>query len=480
MLVCAVVIMAVSVGVVVTLQRAEANRAFSETNAVNSLLTSMLDQESALQGYINTRQHSFLTTYRSGRRAFERELPGVRRVTGNDELAILDQQVTTARKWQALAQTTLLNLPASKPAVIGSSLFTLNSLMNQFREQNQRLAALVARDHDQAIANGGLLSVLTVAGLSLLFTIFGYFAIVKPSRREKQHQIRRQEFLEELQTASDEDSVQRLLLDYLRSALSGPLTICLTQTPAHSESPSPLLPATFSVPIKSGRAIIGSLSVVRRRPLKAREESLVREAVAQIAPVQENLRTLAMAQHKALTDSLTNLPNQRAIREQLDLMVAQAKRQKSPLTAVFFDLDHFKAINDEFGHAQGDAVLKAAAATASAATRGSDFLGRYGGEEFILLLPDTDTKGAVLVADKVREALSQQVINGIDRAVTGSFGLATYPSDAEDIESLLRLADSALYEAKESGRNCVRSANSAETPDSKEPTVATGSKTKTV
>ena len=131
------------------------------------------------------------------------------------------------------------------------------------------------------------------------------------------------------------------------------------------------------------------------------------------------------------------------------------------MSAILLDLDHFKDINDTFGHERGDEVLAALGALMRSELRGSDFAGRSGGEEFIVMLPDTDRAGAMRVAEHLRMALHTMKIPGVSRAITASFGVATYPDDALDGETLMRLADRALYAAKQGGRDRVEATSSA-------------------
>ena len=114
-------------------------------------------------------------------------------------------------------------------------------------------------------------------------------------------------------------------------------------------------------------------------------------------------------------------------------------------------------MNDLFGHEKGDEVLSAVGVAVTGTLRSSDFAGRHGGEEFILLLPDTDTEGAVTVAEKLRLALASIEVPGVPRAITASFGVAAMPDDGSEPSSLLRTADRALYLAKAGGRNRVES-----------------------
>jgi diguanylate cyclase (GGDEF)-like protein len=177
--------------------------------------------------------------------------------------------------------------------------------------------------------------------------------------------------------------------------------------------------------------------------------------VTQAAPVLANLRNLATAEIRAATDALTGLPNNRAVQDTVKRMVAQAARSVAPLSEALLDLDHFKRINDAYGHGRGDEVLAAVAATLRSSIRDSDFVGRYGGEEFILLLPDTGKEQAHIVAEKVRAAVAATTLSRIDHPVTASLGVATVPEDAGDSDALIRAADRALYVAKGNGRNRV-------------------------
>ncbi len=185
------------------------------------------------------------------------------------------------------------------------------------------------------------------------------------------------------------------------------------------------------------------------------------DTVAQASPVLANLRSLAMAEQRAATDVLTGLANRRACQDSLKRMVAHAGRSLTPLSAVLLDLDHFKQINDVFGHGAGDDVLAAVGGVFTDAVRTSDFAGRYGGEEFVMLLPDTDSAGALLAAEKVRAAIEATTVERVDRAITASLGVAAFPQDALDGESLIRMADRALYAAKGAGRNRVELAMSS-------------------
>jgi diguanylate cyclase (GGDEF)-like protein len=162
---------------------------------------------------------------------------------------------------------------------------------------------------------------------------------------------------------------------------------------------------------------------------------------------------------QASTDSLTGLFNPRAVHERLDIELENCFR--SSLTCLVFDIDHFKRINDTYGHPFGDTVLIAIARVLKQAVRRIDVIGRIGGEEFIIILPGMAADGAVAVGERVRLAIEQEPIafEGKRVHVTVSVGLATYPSNGiRGKEELLKAADDALYQAKRSGRNRLISA----------------------
>jgi diguanylate cyclase (GGDEF)-like protein len=144
------------------------------------------------------------------------------------------------------------------------------------------------------------------------------------------------------------------------------------------------------------------------------------------------------------------------------------------LAAALLDLDHFKRINDLYGHSRGDEVLAAVAAVLRSSVRESDFVGRHGGEEFILLLPDTGRDQAAVVAEKVRAAVANLGLSEVDEPVTTSIGVAAFPDDAADADTLVRAADRALYAAKGNGRNRVELFLSPDGQERRAPAPASG------
>jgi diguanylate cyclase (GGDEF)-like protein len=156
----------------------------------------------------------------------------------------------------------------------------------------------------------------------------------------------------------------------------------------------------------------------------------------------------------ARTDELTGLANRRSVREELDRMVSEVRRHGFPLAVAMADLDHFKSINDQYGHDMGDAVLKGFAEILKSCCRKEDLPARWGGEEFIIFMPHTSAAECQEAAERMRRQLQNIDIPGIDQRMTVSFGV-TELQPPENGEEAIKRADEALYDAKEGGRNQV-------------------------
>jgi two-component system chemotaxis response regulator CheY len=157
-------------------------------------------------------------------------------------------------------------------------------------------------------------------------------------------------------------------------------------------------------------------------------------------------------------DVLTKLANRRFIMELLDGEIARCKRYSTPLSAFILDIDHFKQVNDTYGHLSGDAVLRQLGTILSSAVRSSDHVGRYGGEEFLGFLPETDCQGAMVQAERIRKQVEDFIfeIEGNQKLkVTISIGVTSFIADKDTAETFLSRADEALYKAKQAGRNRV-------------------------
>ncbi|WP_198350815.1 diguanylate cyclase [Flavisphingomonas formosensis] len=189
------------------------------------------------------------------------------------------------------------------------------------------------------------------------------------------------------------------------------------------------------------------------------------ESVQAIATALGDAMSLALSnialreklRNQALRDPLTGLYNRRFMEDTMDRLVHLADRNQSPIAAVMIDLDHFKALNDQHGHAMGDTVLRAAATAITSVLRQSDVACRYGGEELIVILPDCDLDGAEAKAETLRQRI--EALSDVHGArITASFGVAAIPETANQAGDLITMADTALYRAKQAGRNRVMSA----------------------
>jgi|SRR5687768_6163115 len=191
-------------------------------------------------------------------------------------------------------------------------------------------------------------------------------------------------------------------------------------------------------------------------------ETVVKSGVAAIQRAHaiettraDNHRLEALAQ----TDPLTQLVNRRALTISLLSEMERVRRYNAPLALLLLDLDHFKLVNDTYGHLGGDDVLLGVANLLQRAARTVDTVARYGGEEFVIVLPETGKQGALSFAERLRSKLATHrfvIAGGEEIHITGSLGVATYPSQGiESVEDLFRAADAALYRAKGSGRNLV-------------------------
>ncbi|GMU43303.1 MAG: diguanylate cyclase [Xanthomonadales bacterium] len=158
-------------------------------------------------------------------------------------------------------------------------------------------------------------------------------------------------------------------------------------------------------------------------------------------------------QRLAHYDALTGLPNRALLTDRAQQALSLARRSQSTLALMFLDLDHFKHVNDSFGHRIGDLLLIAAAQRLQSAMREHDTVARQGGDEFVVILPDTDAEGAAVVADKLLRLMAEPfVVEGHELHVGASIGIAMFPRDGEDYDRLARAADGAMYRSKQAGR----------------------------
>jgi diguanylate cyclase (GGDEF)-like protein len=212
----------------------------------------------------------------------------------------------------------------------------------------------------------------------------------------------------------------------------------------------------LDLPLAVGGRKLGTL-VLAGQSFDGEQRLMAASLASHAAIALENARLHRIVERQALVDGLTGVANRRRCAEALSAEVARAERHGTPLAIVLADLDDFKLVNDAHGHAAGDNVLKEFATVLRSTLRESDLAGRWGGEEFVLLLPGSDEAGAAHLADRVRAAFAELVLldtNGARLAVTCSFGVAQH-RPGEDEDDLFAAADRALYSAKRLGKNRV-------------------------
>ncbi len=210
----------------------------------------------------------------------------------------------------------------------------------------------------------------------------------------------------------------------------------------------------------------------KRKDFGDRDLSLLIAFARQAGLIIENAHLFDKTRHLARTDGLTNLVNHRRFGELLDVEIRRSRESDTPLTLVMGDIDDFKLYNDAHGHLQGDMALRDLAEIMRRSTRGADTVGRYGGEEFVIILPNTDAEGGRLVAENMRRRIEEHKFPGQETQpgenFTITFGLATLPIHARDSNSLIETADRALYAGKRAGKNTTVTAEAEPTPAAEE------------
>jgi diguanylate cyclase (GGDEF)-like protein len=219
----------------------------------------------------------------------------------------------------------------------------------------------------------------------------------------------------------------------------------------------------LAFPLKARNRTLGALVLTGRRgAFDATVHRVLGILANQAAAALSTIQLVERVKELAVRDGLTDLYNRREFNRLLAQAIAREERQGGRFSLLLLDVDHFKKLNDTYGHPAGDAALKHAARIVEGHLRKGDLSARYGGEEFVAILPGADEAGAVQLAERVRKALQkgQIVFEGARIGVTASFGVAVWPGDGKAAETLLAAADRALYAAKQGGRNRVSAASS--------------------
>jgi len=229
--------------------------------------------------------------------------------------------------------------------------------------------------------------------------------------------------------------------------------------------------SVLAVPLRSKDRTLGVIELINSRSRgedgSAFSEKDVRTlaSIADYAAIAlENARNFQRLQELTIVDDHTGLFNSRHLQRQLESELVRARRFGHPVSVVFMDLDHFKSVNDTHGHQRGSALLREAGQLLVQQLRTVDIPVRYGGDEFVVLLPETDRVQATVCAWRLREAIANHVFlvsEGVAVRITASFGVAAFPEDASSGDDLVRKADLAMYRAKEAGRDRVSAGTAA-------------------
>ncbi|MEA2373980.1 MAG: hypothetical protein QOD53_443 [Thermoleophilaceae bacterium] len=503
-------------------QQNSANLTFREAGTAQALRSEFLSEDRVLDLYVHTRDPQLLRRFAGIGRSLDDNLTAAGRASSDDaaETRAIKGQHALRQAWLAVARRDVANVRAKRPQQ-PANLRKRDLLIDRFTALNATYQARLAvvRKAEQRTAE--LIPVWIVLALSALFTGSAAALIVRSRRRDARRareddaaaaaedsfvasQVR---FSEALQVAEDQREAHSLMRRHLEGAIPGAHAVVLNrnnsgdrlepsvpladddplQLPLEQARPRSCLALRLSRPYERdgtsaelleceicgalpnasscqpllvGGEVIGSVLVSSDRRQSKAERRRVDDSVTQAAPILANLRNLAIAETRAATDALTGLPNKRAMDESIKRMAAQAGRSGNAMSVVSLDLDHFKRINDTYGHDRGDETLAAVSALLRAELRASDLAGRMGGEEFLIVLPDTGRPGALRLAEKIRRAMHGIKVSGLEWPITASMGVATLPDDAAEIDALLRIADRALYAAKRGGRDRVEAPSS--------------------
>jgi diguanylate cyclase (GGDEF)-like protein len=508
-------------------QRSVAELNFQEAQTAKEMAVELLSRNATLQRHLTDGGSQLdLLPFFTQDRQLDAALAQARRYSSDDdrELREIGIQQRSEARWENLAQDALKRAVGGRRRSRSDAL-ARDAALDTFLAANRRLQQLLDGTRVEELRAAAL---VPVKAILLLSAIFGLVGIVLARRARTAQRARRRaveaetaaqaeyarsqaRFAEGMQVAENQQEGHELLsshlkrwvpeaavrilvrnnsADRLESAVALPEDDPIAPALGHAK-PRSCLAVRLSRPVRQGERsdeiltcdvcgvipgestcqpllvggeVIGSVLVTEERELDVDENRRIEDSVSQAAPVLANLRNLSLAERRASTDSLTGLPNRRGLDDTLKRLVAHANRSHTPVSLVAIDLDHFKDVNDTAGHECGDEVLAAFGVMLRANLRGSDVAARAGGEEFVVVLPETDRSGAMHVAEQLRRATEALSVPRLGARITASFGVATLPDDALDTDALLRLADRALYAAKQRGRNRVEAASSAAAP----------------
>ncbi len=219
--------------------------------------------------------------------------------------------------------------------------------------------------------------------------------------------------------------------------------------------------SVICVPLKSKGKILGVIELINKdnKRLYSEDDLITLLIIADYAAIAiENAKYLQKVQELIITDDLTKLYNSRYLNEFLDVEISRIERYGGDVSVIFIDLDFFKQVNDTYGHLIGSQVLVEIADIIRDKMRKIDFAARYGGDEFVIVLPYTNKENAYLVASRIRESINSAKLlkdEGLSLKISASFGISSLPEDAADKIELIRLADQAMYKVKNTSRDAI-------------------------
>ena len=266
---------------------------------------------------------------------------------------------------------------------------------------------------------------------------------------------------------SQPDAPRMAILDWVMPNLTGP-EVCRRVREAHRETYTYILLLTSkNTKIETVEGLDAGADDYVTKPFDEHELQVRLRAGKRIVDLQADLlQAQEELRERANKDLLTLLPNRSAIGTALSHEIARCHRDHRSVGVILLDIDRFKTINDTYGHFTGDAVLRETASRLRQNVRAYDVVGRYGGEEFLVVLPNCDLEQAKQQAERMREKLSAEkmMVDGAELTVTASFGVSVSDGSERNPETFVRVADEALYQAKAAGRNCVRAIGNKEWP----------------
>jgi diguanylate cyclase (GGDEF)-like protein len=437
-------------------QRSRADATSAAAQAERVTVDAVLATENAARDYTVTRADTASTAYDDARTRVDDARRELRRTIDDDpelksRLRALDRAIDA---WQSDVTAAVDGFRAGTEVGSASAVAAARDpRLTAVHAAGDHLARAIDEQSRRQRDQAGVRGLLLVAILCGAFAGMNWILFVKTERRAADERGRQLALSERLQTATSEESARSMVGRHLEAVVPGAMVLVTAP-----DDPSPA-----GRPVTSGGQRVATVIIRSERDLSAADERLVHDSLLRAGPVLALLHTLSAAQLRAATDPLTGVGNRRLVEDALGRLVAQARRTGDRFAIAAVDLDHFKAINDTYGHAAGDAMLKAVAGVLDVETREYDVVGRHGGDEFMVLLAGLDAPDAVMVMERCCSAIAALRLGTPPIGVTASIGVApSGPVLLDDPSSLVRVADDAVYVAKARGGNRVVMGTSTE------------------